>query len=135
MGIKLTSVAVPDLISPGKGFWINCTYDMESMPLYSVKWFKKNNEVKEEGVWSEIYGYIPNKERMEEQKVYPTRGVQIDLSKSSQGNVYIKSAEEETEGTYKCEVSADAPTFETVLEERETRLYRKCLLWTACLTC
>ena len=122
--VKLTGLYVPELIYLREGFWINCTYDLGKEPLYSVKWFKKNNEVKEEGPWSEIYGYIPNEEK-EVKKSYPTRGVKIDLEKSSLGNVYVTAADQETEGTYKCEVSADAPTFETVRDERETRLYCK----------
>lgn len=99
---------------------------METEPLYAVKWFKKNNEVGEEGAWSEIYRYIPNVETESEgKKILPMRGVKIDLGKSSLGNVYLTAADQETEGSYKCEVSADAPTFETVREERETRLYCK----------
>ena len=121
--VKLTGLHVPDLIYLGEGFWLNCTYDLETEPLYSIKWFKKNNEVKEEGPWSEIYHYIPNEEREDVKKVYSMRGVHIDPEKSSLGNVYVTTADQETEGTYKCEVSADAPTFETVRQERDTRLF------------
>ena len=123
--IRITGLHVPQLIYAREGFWINCTYDLESEPLYSIKWFKKNNEVKEEGPWSEIYRYIPNAEREEVKRVFSMRGVVVDAQKSSLGNVFITTADQETEGTYKCEVSADAPTFETVRDERETRLYRE----------
>lgn len=124
-GVKITELRVPDLIYLREGFWMNCTYDLETELLYSIKWFKKNNEVKEEGVWSEIYRYIPNEEKEEVKRTFPMRGVRIDETRSNLGNVFFTTADQETEGTYKCEVSADAPTFETVREERETRVYCK----------
>lgn len=101
--------------------WFNCSYDLENEPLYSIKWFKRNNEVKEEGVWSEFYRFIPNDDEVK--KSYPMKGVKVDLERSSLGNVYLLNVDSDTEGTYKCEVSADAPSFETVREERDTRIY------------
>lgn len=119
----MTDLHVPELVYRGESFWINCSYDLENEPLYSIKWFKKNNEVKEEGVWSEFYRFIPNDEEVK--KSYPMKGVKVELEKSSHGNVYLSNADQDTEGTYKCEVSADAPSFETVREERDTRIYCK----------
>lgn len=47
---------VPEIAYRGESSWLNCSYDLGNDPLYSVKWFKKNeNEVKEEYIWSEIY--------------------------------------------------------------------------------
>jgi len=121
IGVKLTHLHIPDLVYRGESVWFNCTYDLENEALYSIKWFKRNNEVKEEGVWSEFYRFIPNDDEVK--KVYPMKGAKVDIEKSSLGNIYLVNVDPDTEGTYKCEVSADAPSFETVREERDTRIY------------
>lgn len=53
------------------------------------------------------------------------KGVKVDLEKSNLGNVYLTNGDFDSEGTYKCEVSADAPSFETVREIRDARIYCK----------
>lgn len=57
--IKLSQMNVPEIVYHGESTWLNCSYDLQNEPLYSVKWFKKNeNEVKEEYIWSEIYRFV-----------------------------------------------------------------------------
>lgn len=117
---------VPELIYQGEGYWLNCSYDLENEPLYSIKWFKKNYEKDkmEDGLsWAEFYRFIPNDDEIK--KAFPMKGVKVDLEKSHLGNVYIVNGDSDSEGTYKCEVSADAPSFETVRELRDSRIYCK----------
>ncbi|PRD32414.1 UNVERIFIED_CONTAM: hypothetical protein NCL1_20528 [Trichonephila clavipes] len=45
------------------------------------------------------------------------------LDQSVEGYVYLKRTDLNTEGVYRCEVSAEAPSFQTVREEKEVRVY------------
>ena len=95
--VKLTSMDVPEIIYRGESLWLNCSYDLENEPLYSVKWFKKNlagvietdpvassdtnNRADgdgEEEVWSEFYRFIPNDD--DPQRAFPMTGVNVDVS-------------------------------------------------------
>ena len=42
-----------------------------------------------------------------------------------QGHVYLKNADIETEGLYRCEASAESPTFQTVAGEKQLEVYGK----------
>lgn len=45
--------------------------------------------------------------------------------KSSQGNILMTNVSMESEGTYRCEIVGDAPSFEMVREERHMKVYCK----------
>lgn len=45
------SIEVPSSVMVGESFWLNCTLDLESDDLYSVKWYK--NE-------AEFYRHLPS---------------------------------------------------------------------------
>lgn len=47
----------------------------------------------------------------------------IQLSKSNATHVFLKQTNLNSEGTYKCEVSADSPSFATVSIERKMKVY------------
>ena len=44
---------------------------------------------------------------------------------SKTGNVFLNRTDLNTEGIYRCEVSADSPSFQTVRREAEMRVFRK----------
>ncbi|KAK8787444.1 hypothetical protein V5799_022780, partial [Amblyomma americanum] len=44
-------------------------------------------------------------------------------SRSSVGSLYLKETDLKSEGLYACEVSADAPSFQTVRSEKELKVY------------
>lgn len=183
--MKLTNLDVPEIVYRGESLWLNCSYDLENEPLYSVKWFKKSllaadaTETESEAinsnraggggggdegeeVWSEFYRFIPNDD--DPQRAFPLTGVNVDvshflaccnhhhqshklilvvcqhypdhlqISRSIQGNVYLVKADLETEGSFKCEVSADAPSFETVRDVRHLKVYCE-YLWSFSMSC
>lgn len=68
--LKLMSIEVPSSVMIGESFWLNCTLDLESDDLYSVKWYK--NEV-------EFYRHLPS-DSPSGQK-YDIPGVHLDVSK------------------------------------------------------
>ncbi|XP_022237894.1 uncharacterized protein LOC106478571 [Limulus polyphemus] len=111
-GLRLQIVEVPTAVRRGDPIWLNCTYNLETDDLYSVKWYKNNVE---------FYRYLPSDDPPAQK--YDLVGVYVELSKSYQGNVYLSSSDMNTEGTYRCEVSAEAPSFQTERAERELQIY------------
>lgn len=112
LGLRLVRIDVPTAVILGNPFWLNCTYNLEGDYLYSVKWYKNSIE---------FYRYLPS-DYPPAQK-YNLKGVNIDLSKSSFGNIYLNSSTLNTEGNYRCEVSTEAPSFQTVREEKGLTVY------------
>ncbi|KAH8023368.1 hypothetical protein HPB51_013206 [Rhipicephalus microplus] len=47
----------------------------------------------------------------------------LDMSRSREGHVFIASVNLSTEGSYRCEASAEAPSFQTVVGEKEIKVF------------
>ncbi|XP_035211426.1 uncharacterized protein LOC118185645 isoform X2 [Stegodyphus dumicola] len=107
VSLRLVSMEVPEKVARGQGTRLTCGYDLEGDVLYSIKWYK--DEV-------EFFRYVPT-DRPPGQ-FFPLKGIQVDLGRSSNGSVYIRNVSRSTAGIYKCEVSADAPSFQTVSAEK-----------------
>ncbi|XP_054717512.1 uncharacterized protein LOC129226908 [Uloborus diversus] len=112
MCLKLRELAIPAVVIRGAAVWLNCTYDLENEKLYSIKWHKNNVE---------FYRYLP--EDKPPGQLYELQGIHIDLRRTDRGNLFMPFTEVSSEGIYRCEVSTDAPTFQTVKGEREMRIY------------
>ncbi|XP_076310255.1 nephrin-like isoform X2 [Tachypleus tridentatus] len=110
--LRLLDVQVPTAVNIGDPVWLNCTFDLESDQLYSVKWYKNNVE---------FYCYLPSNDPPAQ--IYNLLGVYVDLSHCDLGNVLLSRSDLNTGGTYQCEVSTEAPTFETERAERELHVY------------
>ncbi|GFY62206.1 ig-like domain-containing protein [Trichonephila inaurata madagascariensis] len=110
--LKLREIVVPAVVIRGEPVWLNCTYDLGNETLYSIKWHKNNVE---------FYRYLPE-DRPPGQK-YELAGIHLDLSRTDRGNIYMPYTDVESEGIYRCEVSTEAPNFQTVKAEREMRIY------------
>lgn len=79
-----------------------CEYDLETAPLYSIKWYFGD---------SEFYRYVPKESPPT--RVFPVPGISVDVSKSDNVSVTLRSVQRDLTGYYKCEISADAPLFHT----------------------
>ncbi|XP_067143376.1 uncharacterized protein [Centruroides vittatus] len=110
--LRLAKLEVPEAVLRGRPVWLNCSYDLESDQLYSIKWYRNNVE---------FYRYLPS-DRPPAQK-YDLHGAYLDLGISRLGNVYLYRTDLNSEGVYRCEVSAEAPSFQTVREEKEMKIY------------
>ncbi|VEN38596.1 unnamed protein product [Callosobruchus maculatus] len=84
---------------------LQCRFDLEGEPLYTLKWYKGGKE---------FYRYIPKE--MPNTQVFPLPGINVDRSKSNPYEVVLRNVQPEATGKYKCEVSSDAPNFYTVME-------------------
>ncbi|XP_077565013.1 uncharacterized protein LOC144180558 [Haemaphysalis longicornis] len=111
-GLRLLRLDVPSVARSGDPIWLNCSYDLERDQLYSVKWYKNNVE---------IYRYLPSE--TPRTKVYNMPGIHIDVSRSNISNLYLNDTNLHTEGKYRCEVSAESPSFQTERAQKELMMY------------
>lgn len=92
----------------GESVALNCAYDMEGDELYSVKWYKGGYE---------FYRYMPKD--TPPAQMYGVPGIRVDLRKSDRHLVTLREVNLSTSGKYRCEISAEAPSFSTVYTEKD----------------
>ncbi|XP_060516549.1 uncharacterized protein LOC132696031 isoform X2 [Cylas formicarius] len=103
--LKNVSVTVPGAVKKFDTVTLQCKYDLEGEPLYTVKWYKGQQE---------FYRYIPKE--LPSTQIFPLPGIDVDLSKSTSNEVVLRSVQPEVTGRFKCEVSTDAPVFDTQID-------------------
>ncbi|CAL1265685.1 unnamed protein product [Larinioides sclopetarius] len=106
-GLRMMALEVPQLVISGEETTLTCIFDLEEDTLYSIKWYRDDLE---------FFRYVPSDKPPNQ--FFPLKGLDIDLGRSSNGTVYIQDVDVSTAGTYKCEISADAPSFQTVSAEK-----------------
>ncbi|XP_066139719.1 uncharacterized protein [Euwallacea fornicatus] len=95
-------IKVPEAARTGDTVTLKCEYDLEEADLYSIKWYWQNEE---------FYRYTPRESPPE--RSFHVKHVVVDHSKSGEKAVTLRNLNPELTGNYKCEVSADAPSFHT----------------------
>uniref|UniRef100_A0A146LR61 Ig-like domain-containing protein n=2 Tax=Lygus hesperus TaxID=30085 RepID=A0A146LR61_LYGHE len=100
--VYLRQVIIPPYVLLGHEAKLSCVFELRGDTLYSVKWYKSGQE---------FYRYTPGEMPMVQ--VFPVSGVYVDLSKSNVSVVTLTQTEIETSGRYRCEVSGEAPFFDT----------------------
>lgn len=94
------SVSIPSAVKRGDNAILICNYNLEYDNLYTVKWYRGRRE---------FYRYTPKENPA--LKIFPASGgYTVDLAESNATHVFIRNP---TSGKYTCEVSADAPAFDT----------------------
>lgn len=101
--IRLDHVGVPAYAIEGKKAVLECPFDLEGSTLYSVKWYKNGRE---------FFRYLP--QNPHPVTVYVRDGVNVDKHKSNSKQVTLTNLVQSTTGRYRCEVSTEAPRFDTV---------------------
>ncbi|XP_017086678.1 uncharacterized protein LOC108118467 isoform X1 [Drosophila eugracilis] len=104
-GLKLTEVRIPMYVIKGTAAQLECLYDLDGEALYSVKWYKDGNE---------FYRYVPRD--MPPAQTFLLPGVSVDLHNSSDATVTLRNVNLQSAGRFRCEVSGEAPSFQTVTE-------------------
>ncbi|XP_043065344.1 uncharacterized protein LOC122320864 isoform X1 [Drosophila ficusphila] len=104
-GLKLTEVRIPMHVMKGSAAQLECLYDLDGEALYSVKWYKDGNE---------FYRYVPRD--MPPAQTFLLPGVNVDLHNSSDAIVTLRNVNLQSAGRFRCEVSGEAPSFQTVTE-------------------
>ncbi|KAI1284978.1 hypothetical protein HDE_12449 [Halotydeus destructor] len=76
--LRLTNIHVPHKTSVGYTYWLNCSYDLERNQLYSIKWYKDDDE---------IYRFLPSSNPSKAK--YDVLGLNIDLELNSSHFIVI----------------------------------------------
>lgn len=107
-GVRLLDDSViPPHALKGHQAVLRCNYDLEGDDLYSVKWYFNQKE---------FYRYIPT----DNPKVTIFNhhaGVKVNARLSTEREVVLDNVDFTTTGQYRCEVSGDAPMFQTASTE------------------
>lgn len=109
--LRMVMLDVPTAANQGESVELSCIYELENDVLYSIKWYK--NDV-------EFYRYVPND--WPPGQFLPLPGIRVDLSKSGKRSVYLRTVDLNSTGTYRCEVSAEAPSFQSVVAEGDLKV-------------
>ncbi|KAG4077653.1 hypothetical protein HA402_012964 [Bradysia odoriphaga] len=105
LSLRITDLQIPEFMVKNSSVQLSCDFDLEGAELYSLKWFVSNHE---------FYRFVPNE--IPEQKVFPGYGINVDLKNSSMKVVTIRSTNISPDSTFTCEVSSDAPFFDSVTQ-------------------
>ncbi|XP_071569028.1 uncharacterized protein [Temnothorax nylanderi] len=82
---------------------MSCRYDLQSDTLYTVKWYKG----------SEFFRYVPKE--LPPIGVFGELGARVVTNRSDAHRVVLKDVQPNHTGKYRCEVSGDSPSFNTVM--------------------
>ncbi|XP_050547093.1 uncharacterized protein LOC126908834 isoform X2 [Daktulosphaira vitifoliae] len=101
-GISNMSITMPAAVASGESVKMTCTYNLGTDPLYTVKWYKGSKE---------FFRYVPKE--LPHTRVFPWPGINVDVSQSGPNQVVLRDVQRYLSDKYRCEVSADAPSFHT----------------------
>uniref|UniRef100_A0A1B6DEL1 Ig-like domain-containing protein n=2 Tax=Clastoptera arizonana TaxID=38151 RepID=A0A1B6DEL1_9HEMI len=101
--LKLNQVRIDQHTVRGNNTVLQCNYDLQGETLYSVKWYKDGNE---------FFRFLPRDNPPAQ--IFTLPGVIVDMDASNSTQVTLKTLTLASSGRYRCEVSAEAPSFQTV---------------------
>ncbi|XP_068085252.1 uncharacterized protein [Anabrus simplex] len=101
--LRLLEVRIPMHTIRNQSARLECHFDLEGEALYSVKWYKDGNE---------FYRFVPRD--IPPVQLFPLPGVTVDTDNSNATQVTLQSVDLLASGKYRCEVSGEAPSFQTV---------------------
>lgn len=110
--VRLVALRVPAHEREGGMALLDCQYDMEGDTLYSVKWYKDERE---------FYRYMPKNDPPVFR--FATTGINVDINRSSNTAVALLNLTQESAGNYKCEVSGEAPLFQTTSRHKYINIH------------
>lgn len=105
--IRLISFSVPDHAIQGEDVELVCNYDLEGDKLYSVKWYRNAQE---------FYRYIPTDSPST--AAFRLPGLMVNEYRSTETNIVLRRVDLMTTGLFRCEVSGEAPLFQTASQEK-----------------
>ncbi|KAJ0177877.1 hypothetical protein K1T71_006750 [Dendrolimus kikuchii] len=110
--LRIVGISVPALKQRGESITLTCDYDLEGSRLYSVKWYRDNEE---------FYRYMPR--LTPPQHAHKLDGVKVDLEKCTARRVHLRDLTLKSRGLYRCEVSEEAPSFHSAQTEAYMEVY------------
>jgi hypothetical protein len=79
---------------------------MEGDKLYSIKWYRNGHE---------FYRYIPSDRP--KTTIFDGNGIKVDRRQSTETAIMLKHVDLDTTGKFRCEISGEAPLFQTAFRE------------------
>jgi len=104
--LRLLNISVPHQVGSGQDIQLQCVFLLEGHRLYSVKWFKGEME---------FFRVVPNESP--DRRIFPVHGLTVDIRQSNESVVTLRNVKHSNTGKYRCEVSGEAPDFETDYRE------------------
>ncbi|XP_046960916.1 uncharacterized protein LOC124530704 [Vanessa cardui] len=104
--LRIVRVSIPSHRLRGQPAQLDCDYELGDDTLYSVKWYRDNEE---------FYRFMPKYDPPKHS--YKLEGIKVDLSKSDDKKVVLHPVTLKSSGLYRCEVSAEAPSFASAAGE------------------
>nr|CAD7443251.1 unnamed protein product [Timema bartmani] len=105
--LQLLDIRVPQFAELYDSVTLSCEFDLAGGKLYSVKWYKDDFE---------FFRYIPDNNPPS--SALPLPGIHVELSLSNMTTLRLTKLSFASTGTYSCEVSMEAPKFNTVMNSR-----------------
>ncbi|CAK1603864.1 unnamed protein product [Parnassius mnemosyne] len=103
IALRDVQLIAPSAVRLGDTVLLGCKWTLEgNETLYSVKWYRGRQE---------FFSYLPKEYPYT--RIFAQPGIDVDVSKSSSQQVVLREATRALAGRYRCEVSADAPSFHT----------------------
>ncbi|KYN31211.1 hypothetical protein ALC56_14479 [Trachymyrmex septentrionalis] len=103
VALRMTSLQIPEHVVLNETVRMQCNFNLDKELLYSVKWYKDGHE---------FYRYTPRDAPMV--LTFPVPGVNVNRDESTESSVVLNNVNLTSSGRYRCEVSGEAPAFETV---------------------
>ncbi|XP_073951281.1 uncharacterized protein [Choristoneura fumiferana] len=101
--LKDVQLIAPSAVRLGDTVQLGCKWTLEgNETLYSVKWYRGRQE---------FFSYLPKEYPFT--RIFAQPGIDVDVSRSTSQQVALREATRALAGRYRCEVSADAPSFHT----------------------
>uniref|UniRef100_T1J658 Ig-like domain-containing protein n=1 Tax=Strigamia maritima TaxID=126957 RepID=T1J658_STRMM len=100
--LNLLSVDIPSHVHIGHTVILKCLFELGNDELYSVKWYRGKDE---------FYRYVP-KDKPPGQ-VFSLEGFKVNQTASNSHQVVLANVGIAASGEFRCEVSAEAPSFHT----------------------
>lgn len=107
VGLRITRVSVPSPVVVGEDGWLECEFVEEGENVYALKWYLGLEE---------FYRWTPAE--TPSVRTFPVRGkpMVVDGTVSSRGRVRFSDITLGATGVFRCEVSAEGPSFHTESE-------------------
>ncbi|XP_053602136.1 uncharacterized protein LOC128670481 [Plodia interpunctella] len=103
IALRDVQLIAPSAVRLGDTVLLGCKWTLEgNETLYSVKWYRGRQE---------FFSYLPKEFPFT--RIFAQPGIDVDVSRSTSQQVVLREATRALAGRYRCEVSADAPSFHT----------------------
>ncbi|XP_021945812.2 uncharacterized protein LOC110844026 [Folsomia candida] len=104
--LRLSRVMVPPFKMKNENATLECPFELGTDRLYAIKWYKDNEE---------FFRYVPR--YRPPIHTHHLAGVSVSMEGSDQKFVTLRHLDLRSTGTYRCEVSAEGPSFASVSGE------------------